>query len=107
VKALVLALGLASVFAFSNAQAQPYPSGSSICNLDRKLVIHNLKEKYGETLKGRGVSKNGAVLYEFFLNEETQTFTQLMTFSVNNTTCMSGSGQFWETIVKEELNEPT
>lgn len=60
----------------------------------REGVVKKLSERFEETLKGQGMTKEGSIT-EFFVNEDSGTFTIIIT-QPNMISCMINAGSMWE-----------
>lgn len=92
-KTLIACVFLSSC-ATAPVMAQEGPSGS-ICP-PREAVVKKLSEKFGETLKGQGMTKNGSIT-EFFVNEDNGSFTIIIT-QPDMKSCLLNAGSMWEFI---------
>lgn len=63
---------------------------------EREQVIATLEERYGESVRGRGLASQNRII-EIFASEETGTWTITMTMP-NGMTCLMTSGQHYETV---------
>ncbi len=77
--------------------AQQLPAQSRNC-APRADVIERLADTYGETRKGIGLARQGAVM-EVFASDETGTWTITVTLP-DGVTCLVASGQSYENLVE-------
>jgi len=87
---LVAAVVLVALFSMPevvNAQAMCAP---------REVAIAQLGEKYGETVRSRGMDARGLVV-EVFVFEETGTWTFLFT-QPDGMACIGAAGDAWENV---------
>jgi len=90
---LIFATLLFAIAAPSIAQAQ------SVCG-KRESMISSLKQKFGESERGMGLSGAEAVI-EIWSSDETGTWTIVMT-RPNGITCVMAAGESWMDIPAEK-----
>lgn len=61
----------------------------------RDQILQLLGGKYGETRQAIALGEQGASIFEFYANEETGTWTVVVTFA-NGQTCVPASGVDWQ-----------
>ncbi len=88
---MTLGLGI-MVLAAQQLQAQPRNCAP------RADVVQRLTDSYGETRKGIGIARQGAVM-EVFASDDTGTWTITVTLP-NGVTCLIASGQSFETLAE-------
>ncbi|MCU4651230.1 hypothetical protein N8I71_00180 [Roseibacterium sp. SDUM158016] len=69
----------------------------------RQQVVDHLRTRYGETLRGMGLSADNRII-EVYASEETGTWTITVT-SVSGITCLIASGEHFETMARAPVGE--
>ncbi|WP_298935316.1 hypothetical protein [uncultured Ruegeria sp.] len=90
-KLIKMTMGL-GIMALAAQQLQAQPRNCA----PREDVIKRLEEIYGETRKGIGIARRGAVM-EVFASDETGSWTITVTLP-GGATCLVASGQSYETL---------
>lgn len=65
---------------------------------ERKDVVTRLADTYGETRRGVGLAREGAVM-EVFASDQTGSWTITLTLP-DGTTCLVATGQSYETVAE-------
>ena len=92
-RTLIACVFLSFLSSCNTAPAMAQEAPSSTACAPREGVVKKLSEKFGETLKGQGMMKNG--ITELFSNDTTGTFTVLIT-TPDMVSCMINAGDMWE-----------
>lgn len=93
-KSLFLAAAAVSIMCL----AIPPPASAQQACPPREEVIDLLEGKYGEQAIGRGLSLDGKGLAELFVNEETGTWSIVVT-DTNGRSCIVGGGEAWQKLL--------
>jgi len=99
------ALATVAFAAFASFQGTPSEAQSNNC-APRQVVLDRLAEKYGETQQSIGLQGSNVML-EVFANEETGTWSILLTRS-DKISCLTHSGEsYFETNKESAQGDPT
>lgn len=103
-KALLRTAVVMALLAPSLVMAQEVADDASKgCGLDINVAAEQLDQKFGEVLMGVGITQQ--IITSLFVNEDTQTFTVLIT-KADGDTCMIAGGENWEFVVPK-VGDPT
>lgn len=101
-KKILIAAALSLLAVSASAQSpSPYPPG---CYPDRSMIVPQLRDQYSETGKKMGLSEDQRILIELWTNEDTGSFTILLTDLQTGLSCVRAAGFGWTDHM--ELGDP-